>query len=168
MRFAKVLSLLKKNMSKWNDIELWSGLVDGSTCPICVRGYALDSIHELEISSLTMFEQATMRGYICLVSRIHVVELHELTDEQASAFMRDICKVSKAVTMATGAVKMNYEIHGNTLPHLHIHFFPRYRGDQFEGCVIEPKKVVQPVYEAGEFERLREKILKLLDGNVTK
>jgi diadenosine tetraphosphate (Ap4A) HIT family hydrolase len=152
-------------VSKWNDTEVWRGLVDGSTCPICVRGYALDIIYELEISSLTMFEQATMRGYVCLVSRIHVVELHELTNEQASAFMRDICKVSKAVAWATGAVKMNYEIHGNTLPHLHVHFFPRYVSDQFEGGAIEPKKVVQPVYKAGEFELLREKILEYLDGN---
>jgi hypothetical protein len=31
--------------------------------------------------------------------------------------------VSKALAAATGAVKLNYEIHGNSLPHLHMHFF---------------------------------------------
>ena len=32
------------------------------------------------------------------------------------------------------SVKMNYEVHGNTIPHLHMHFFPRYPGDPFEGA----------------------------------
>jgi diadenosine tetraphosphate (Ap4A) HIT family hydrolase len=29
-------------------------------------------------------------------------------------------------------VKMNYEVHGNTIPHLHVHLFPRYAGDPYE------------------------------------
>jgi len=51
-------------------------------------------------------------------------------------------------------VKINYEIHGNSIPHLHMHFFPRYRGDQFEGGSINPKLTVQPVYSAGEFDTI--------------
>ena len=31
------------------------------------------------------------------------------------------------------ARKLNYEVHGNAAPHLYVHFFRRYRGDQFEG-----------------------------------
>jgi diadenosine tetraphosphate (Ap4A) HIT family hydrolase len=31
---------------------------------------------------------------------------------------------------------MNYEIHGNTIPHLHVHLFLRYKGDPFEGGPI--------------------------------
>jgi diadenosine tetraphosphate (Ap4A) HIT family hydrolase len=60
---------------------------------------------------------------------------------------------------------MNYEIHGNSIPHLHMHFFPRYRGDQFEGQPINPKLVVQPVYAAGEFERLRDGFVVALASN---
>ena len=33
--------------------------------------------------------------------------------------------------------KMNYEIHGNTIPHLHLHLFPRFAGDPFEGRPID-------------------------------
>ncbi len=147
-------------MSLWNETEKWRGLVSGEACPICRRGYAQDIIHELEASWLTMFErQATMRGYVCLVAKRHVVELHEFTENEAAAFMRDLHKVSKAVCAATKCVKLNIEIHGNTLPHLHVHFFPRYKGDQFEGSAIEPKKVVQPVYREGEFEEMRKSIL---------
>jgi diadenosine tetraphosphate (Ap4A) HIT family hydrolase len=31
---------------------------------------------------------------------------------------------------------MNYEIHGNTIPHLHMHLFPRSADDPYVGYVI--------------------------------
>lgn len=73
----------------------------------------------------------------------------------AAAFMRDAQKVSMAVASVTRAVKMNYEIHGDSIPHLHMHVFPRHRGDRFEGEPINPRQVVQPVYAPGEVERTR-------------
>lgn len=147
-------------MSAWQDPERWRGLIDGTDCPICLRGRPLHVIRELEASWLTMSEDAPLRGYVCLVARTHVVELHELPEPDA--FMRDMRAVSGAVMKATGAVKLNYEIHGNTLPHLHVHFFPRHVGDAFEGRPIDPKSVVQPVYEAGAFLALRARILELV------
>jgi diadenosine tetraphosphate (Ap4A) HIT family hydrolase len=143
-------------MSTWNDRERWAALCSGEACPICLRRQPLDVIAELEASWVTMQESAPVVGYVCLVSRTHAIELHDLSPEVAAAFMRDAQRVSKSVIAVTGAVKLNYEIHGNTLPHLHMHFFPRYRGDQFEGGPINPKKVVQPVYAPGEFQKLRD------------
>jgi diadenosine tetraphosphate (Ap4A) HIT family hydrolase len=55
-----------------------------------------------------------------------------------------------AVARVTEAVKMNYEIHGNTLPHLHMHFFPRRRGDPFEDRAIDSRRVKSPVYARDE------------------
>lgn len=109
-----------------------------------------------------MQEFAPVRGYVCLVSRTHAVELHDLAEEVAAAFMRDARRVSKAVSAATGAVKLNYEIHGNSLPHLHMHFFPRYRGDRFEGKPIDPRSVLGPVYAEGEFQKIRDAFLRSL------
>lgn len=149
-------------MSKWNNAAEWSSLIDGSGCPICVRGCPLDVIATLESAWLTMSEHAPMPGYACLVSRIHAVELHDLGESQAEAFMRDARRVSGAISLATGAVKLNYEIHGNTLPHLHMHFFPRYPGDPFEGGAIEPRRVQQPVYLPHQFAELRGRLLAAL------
>jgi diadenosine tetraphosphate (Ap4A) HIT family hydrolase len=103
-----------------------------------------------------------MPGYVCLVSRVHAVELHSLSRAQAEAFMRDAHRVSSAVSAVTGAVKLNYEIHGNTLPHLHMHFFPRYVGDPFEGRAIEPARVAESVYASGQFADLRDRLLRAL------
>jgi diadenosine tetraphosphate (Ap4A) HIT family hydrolase len=111
-----------------------------------------------------MQEAAPVPGYACLVSQTHAVELHDLPDADASRFMRDARRVSRALAEVTGAVKLNYEIHGNSLPHLHMHFFPRYRGDQFEGQPINPRLVAQPVYSPGEFQRIRNAFLVALDS----
>jgi diadenosine tetraphosphate (Ap4A) HIT family hydrolase len=151
-------------MSKWNSPDEWRGLCDGSACPICRRGHALDTVATLGASWLTMFEKAPMVGYACLVSRVHAVELHDLSAEQAASFMRDVQRVSAALASVTGAVKLNYEIHGNTLPHLHMHFFPRYAGDPFEGRAIEPGRIRHAVYAAGQFEELRLRLVRALEG----
>jgi diadenosine tetraphosphate (Ap4A) HIT family hydrolase len=152
-------------MSLWNDRDRWSALCSGADCPICLCGESLDIVTKLEASWVTMQEDAPVVGYVCLVSQTHVVELHDLSDANALAFMLDARKVSRVLASVTGAVKLNYEIHGNTIPHLHWHFFPRYRGDQFEGQPINPKLVVQPVYAPGEFGRLRDAIVSALRSN---
>ena len=103
-----------------------------------------------------------MVGYACLVSRVHAVDLHDLTLSQSAGFIQDAHRVSSALSAVTGAVKLNYEIHGNTLPHLHMHFFPRYVGDPFEGRAIEPSRITQPVYGHGQFEGLRGRLVQAL------
>jgi diadenosine tetraphosphate (Ap4A) HIT family hydrolase len=45
--------------------------------------------------------------------------------------------VAAAVDELVQPSKMNYEIHGNTIPHLHLHLFPRFAGDPFEGRPID-------------------------------
>ena len=108
-------------MSSWRDPERWARWLRGVDCPIC-RGVAHDTaVAELEVSRLMMSEDAPMRGYAWLAVRRHVVELHELTDEEGAAFMRDVRHVARAIAATTAAVKLNYEIHGNTVPHLHLH-----------------------------------------------
>ena len=151
-------------MSLWNDLDRWAAMCSGSACPICLRKQPQDVVAQLETSWVTMQETAPVRGYICLVSRTHAVELHDLSEESGSQFMRDAQKVSKALLQATGAVKLNYEIHGNSLPHLHMHFFPRYRGDQFEGRAIDPRSVSGSVYATGEFQKIREAFLDRLQS----
>jgi diadenosine tetraphosphate (Ap4A) HIT family hydrolase len=145
-------------MSSWRDPELWAKWVRGDDCPIC-RSVATDvAIAELEVSRLMMGEDAPVRGYAWLPFRRHVVELHELTDSEGTSFMQDIRRVSRAIAAATGAVKLNYEIHGNTVPHLHLHIFPRYLGDPFEGGPINPRAVHGPPYGPGEFEAIRGRV----------
>ena len=140
-------------MSKWNSEE-WADLCSGVACPICRQGKPARSVIELAVSHLTSSSEAPMRGYCCVVLKRHAVELHELSDTEATLFMQDIRRVGGALQKVTRAVKLNYEIHGNTIPHLHVHLYPRYRGDPFEGRPIDPTLVKESPYGGGEFEDL--------------
>lgn len=127
-----------------------------SDCTLCRS--KPDTIAQLEMSWVLVGPDDPIRGYVCLVVGRHAVELHDLTEVEGEAFMRDLRRVSEAVATIVRPDKMNYEIHGNTLPHLHVHFFPRYAGDQFEGGPINPRAAKRPAYEPGEFERFRERL----------
>ena len=143
-------------MSGWTDPAEWEAQRSGADCSVC-RSKA-DATAQLENSWVLIGPGDPVRGYACLVFARHAVELHELTDAEGAAFMRDIKRVSAAISSITEPVKMNYEVHGNTAPHLHVHFFPRYRGDQFEGGPINPRVAKRPAYAPGEFERFRERL----------
>lgn len=143
---------MAEKKSRWSNTEEWERLLSGESCPICLQGKPRGMMAELDASFLTAIEdESPMKGYCCLVLKRHAVELHELSSEEAAALMRDIQRASKAVHEVTGAVKLNYEIHGNTIPHLHMHLFPRYIGDAFEGQPINPRLAKTPVYGPGEF-----------------
>ncbi len=140
-------------MSGWTDLPGWERQRSGADCKVCRS--KPDAIAHLEKSWVLVGPDDPMRGYVCLVFARHAVELHDLTEAEGTAFMRDVRRVSAAVVAIVQPVKMNYEIHGNTAPHLHVHFFPRYVGDQFEGGPITPRTAKRPAYAPGEFERFR-------------
>lgn len=144
-------------MSKWNSPG-WEALLSGEACPICLQGKLFNIVAELEASYLTSGPNGAMRGNCTLFLKRHAVELYDLSREEACAFMRDLQRSAEAIQKVTEAVKMNYEIHGNTIPHLHVHLFPRYRGDRFEEGPIDPELVQESPYREGEFERFKQKL----------
>ena len=150
-------------MSKWNSKE-WPALCSGEACPICLRGKPLGIVAALKATYLTSSPDSPMRGYGCLVLKRHAVELYELDEAEACALMGDIQVAARAIQHITGAVKMNYEIHGNTLPHLHVHLFPRYIGDPFEDGPVDPRQTTVSPYRPGEFEHFVEALKKDLAG----
>ncbi len=98
------------------------------------------TITELESGYLTTQREQTLPGYCCLVFGRHAAEIHELDENEARIFMRDMRRVGRAVQKVTGAVKMNLELHGNTIPHLHVYFYPRRPGDRFEGGPVDARR----------------------------
>lgn len=123
------------------------------TCPICAEGRPLDVVAELDASWVSAPSRAPLPGYVCVTAREHVVEPFDLPGLDRRRYMEELLAVARAIRDATGAEKMNYEIHGNSVPHLHTHLFPRYPGDPFEG---------RPIDGSSEgFERTAEEIERL-------
>ena len=148
-------------MSKWHSPE-WDRLLSGEICPICRQGEPHGIIARLDTTYLTSDVMGAMYGNCTLFLKRHAVDVHDLEADEACAFMIDLQKASASIQEVTGAIKMNYEIHGNTIPHLHVHLFPRYKGDPFEGGPINPRAVAESPYKEGEFEIFVQNVRSLL------
>ena len=68
-------------------------------------------------------------GWTVLVLDRHVTELYELDRSERGALMEAVSDVARALASVYGAVKMNYELLGNLLPHIHWHLIPRTADD---------------------------------------
>jgi diadenosine tetraphosphate (Ap4A) HIT family hydrolase len=122
-----------------DDPRTWQNLCTAAECPICDRLEAGDDQNVLAATELVIVTgepDATLPGYVCVTSRHHVIEPYELSLDSQAEFFLDAMSVARGLARATQPVKMNYEIHGNTIPHLHMHLFPRQPGDAYVGYVI--------------------------------
>jgi diadenosine tetraphosphate (Ap4A) HIT family hydrolase len=147
----------------WTDKETWSALKSGAGCPFCVGAGATGVIATLASAHVTMSEDVHVRGYCCIILRTHATELHEVSEPEGAAFMRDVQRVARIVQHVTGAIKLNYEIHGNVVPHVHLHVIPRYPGDGIERTGNGFAKQIGPVYAPGEFSDIRNRIIEGLE-----
>jgi len=112
--------------------------MDEASCVICSHGAGPDGIvAELTASWVTAESDAPLPGYACVVAKRHVVEPYQLPDGERAAFWEDCLLAARALSDLFRSPKMNYEIHGNTVPHLHMHLYPRYVGDPYEGGPID-------------------------------
>lgn len=70
------------------------------------------------------------RGYTLVISRTHATELHELPEAESRQYLEDMRRTAAALAAAFSPRKLNYELLGNTVGHLHWHLFPRYAWDE--------------------------------------
>jgi diadenosine tetraphosphate (Ap4A) HIT family hydrolase len=65
------------------------------------------------------------RGYCVLIARRHARELHDLADHERRGYLEEMCLLARAIAEGLRPHKLNYELLGNQVPHLHWHLFPR-------------------------------------------
>ncbi len=68
-------------------------------------------------------------GYCVLITRTHHTELHQLDPVTRQIFLEEMTLLAKAIEITFQPRKMNYELLGNQVPHLHWHLFPRSNDD---------------------------------------
>jgi diadenosine tetraphosphate (Ap4A) HIT family hydrolase len=104
-------------------------------CPFCRQ---LSSVEQLPPSELVwQFPQSIAllgpwqyyQGYSILVSRRHASELFHLPSDERRAYLDEMCLLAQAIADRFRPQKLNYELLGNQVPHLHWHLFPRYPDD---------------------------------------
>ena len=104
-------------------------------------------------------------GYCLLLPDPVVASLNDLDADARATYLLDMARLGDAVLAATGALRMNYEILGNSEPELHCHLFPRYATEPDDKRKIPvwfyDWKSATPYAEAQHGE-LRTKIAQLL------
>ncbi len=104
-------------------------------CPFCTRLATLKTQPASEVvwefpHSIAFLGGAQFyTGYCLLVSRHHATELSQLNDMVRLAFLDEMCLLARAIELAYHPLKLNYELLGNQVPHLHWHVIPRYEHD---------------------------------------
>lgn len=149
--------------SSWLDPGAWEAQKRQESCPICARGEPLDLLAEFPETWITGGRRAPLPGYACVVSKHHVVEPFHLPETEAAAFWKDAMLAARALDRLFNPAKLNYEIHGNTIPHLHLHLFPRLADDPFVGEPIDPRQL-QFTRTDDDLARMREALLQAVNG----
>ena len=117
----------------------YSEQLSGSACRLCAEG-RLDEIDgrirffSSRWSDAYLHLRGVQRGYAAVIWRgRHVVEPTALTREEAMEFWFDLLQVGRAMQIVYRPLKMNYQLLGNRIPHLHWLVAPRFVEDVAPG-----------------------------------
>ena len=104
-------------------------------CPLCWKIDTIDEFGAAEIvwrfphSVALLGTWQFYQGYCILIARQHATELSELAADERHAYLDEMCLLAQAIQTCYRPHKLNYELLGNQVPHLHWHLFPRYLDD---------------------------------------
>ena len=102
-----------------------------TTCPMC-RRWDDDPdlrITELEHSFVVLNRDQFFPGYTFLFTKQHVTELFHLDRTMRAGLMEEVSGVAEALFSVFQPDKINYELLGNMVPHIHWHLVPRHSGE---------------------------------------
>ena len=151
MSISSYLWKALRSRNRWMPREDWDALVRGDRCPLCADVEPQENrysflVAQLETANLRLSKNQYALGYCVLVHREHATEFDQLSPEEQAAFMRDLVRAGNAIASVLKPIKMNYQLLGNAVPHLHWHIVPRYYGDPAPGRPLNP---------AGRIRRLK-------------
>ncbi len=125
----------------------WDERKRGKDCPMCVEGRPADNGFGPRIfagrctDAYLQRRDVGQRGYTVAIWRgRHVADPTELDGDEADAYFAEVLRVARAIETYYRPLKLNLDILGNTVPHLHTHILPRYADD---GSPMEPARLMR-------------------------
>lgn len=118
----------------------WEARKRGTGCQMCAEGRPDDNGFGIRIYQGRQSDAYLQRadvgqpGYTIVIWRgRHVADPTELPVDEASGYFAEVLQVARALEAHYRPLKLNLEMLGNSLPHLHTHVVPRYSDDGSPG-----------------------------------
>jgi diadenosine tetraphosphate (Ap4A) HIT family hydrolase len=116
-------------------------------------------IIELPHSYVVLNTDQFFPGYTLLFTKSHVTELFHLDHHVRSGLMDEVSSVARALFAVYAPAKINYELLGNMVPHIHWHIVPRFSSERLWPRPIwaEPheERFLQPDEYRQQIEKIR-------------
>ncbi|HMS85751.1 MAG TPA: HIT family protein [Nitrospira sp.] len=105
--------------------------VSDSSCQACTGTWPGPDhfLGDLGLSKAYLHEDQFFPGWTVLIFHRHATELFQLTSPERAQLMEEVSHVASALSEVYQAKKINYELLGNQLPHIHWHVIPRLPDD---------------------------------------
>lgn len=102
-----------------------------TTCQMCNKWHddADLRIIELEHCYVTLNRDQFFPGYCFVFAKNHVTELFHLDKPVRSGIIEEVNRVAEGLYRLFKPTKINYELLGNMVPHMHWHIVPRHTTD---------------------------------------
>lgn len=112
------------------------------TCKACQGSWpkADHFIADLGLSKAYLHDDQFFPGWTVVLFKRHATELFHLAPTERIQLMEEVNLVAKTLAQVFDAKKINYELLGNQLPHIHWHVIPRLASDP---SLLEPVWRVQ-------------------------
>jgi diadenosine tetraphosphate (Ap4A) HIT family hydrolase len=113
--------------------------LSGAACSLCAEGRPEEIGARIRFFAGACADgylhvRGVQRGYVVVIWRgRHVVEPTDLTPEEATTFWFDVLRVGRAMQAVYRPLKMNYQLLGNRMAHLHWIVAPRFVDDVAPG-----------------------------------
>lgn len=100
-------------------------------CPMCRRWDADSDLRIIELphSYVILNRDQFFPGYTLLFTKNHATELFHLDRDVRTALMEELTLVAGALYTIYTPDKINYELLGNMVPHIHWHIVPRFASE---------------------------------------
>ena len=101
------------------------------TCKACLGNWPRENyfIADLGLSNAYLHEDQFFPGWTVVVLKHHATELFHLAPTERIQLMEEVNLVATILSQVYEAKKINYELLGNQLPHIHWHVIPRLADD---------------------------------------
>lgn len=105
-----------------------------------------------EVSDAYLQRENVQPGYSVVVWRgRHVSEPTELSADESAQYWLEVVETGRRLEQHFEPVKLNYQVLGNALPHLHTHVMPRYAHDPKPGWPFPHAEEKQPPIDEETF-----------------